>query len=178
MNEGVTDHVDTLAMFFYTCTALNSNAMKNLALIVCLLCSSCYQSAMSPLTNANGTPVVIEVGGVKSASQLKKSTQMAVLETLSQKSNSPDKIQRYFPGQDVNKIQAECIVGFIYGNCRLKSGKEFVGLTPAVGIRAKAPQDQVEQAARAAAVDVYQLARSNYSIHSMNDLKKWQKTSE
>lgn len=149
--------------------------MKILPLFIALLFSSCYQKALSPLTNANGTPVVIHVEGVKNATDLKKSTQMAMIETLSQKCNSPEKLQRYFPGQDVHKIQAECIVGFFYGNCQFKNGKQFVGATPAVGMRAKAPQAEVAQAARSAAVDAYKLAKSNYKLLSPNDLKKWPK---
>lgn len=134
-----------------------------LLLVVCL--ASCVHTAIAPVADPNGVPVVVRVPGAKVG---KKATpeQIAAIDRKVEQ----EVVGKTEEGKPDPAIISIGPVGF-YGDMTTKSGEKFVGYVPLIMIRSTYPADVVDRVAGRIAVAYYRAAKKHYKVIPVTDLK-------
>lgn len=135
------------------------------ALLSVLFLSSCIHTAIAPVANPQGVPVVVRVPGVR-AGQKATPAQIAAID----KKVEQTILGKSTPAKPDPAIIEAGALGF-YGDVKTKQGERFVGYMPAVFIRSTYPPEAVDRAAGQAAAAYYRGAKKHYQLTPISDLQ-------
>jgi hypothetical protein len=147
--------------------------MKKIALLLSLFClNSCVHTAITPLANPSGSPVVIKVPNTSINKLPRKSQLIAINENMSEASHNRQALQRYFPGIEPSEIRTQWDAIGITGTTKTKKGQAFVFYLPLVILKSNQSDEVSDKAVVLLAKDFYREAKKHYEVIPISDLEK------
>jgi hypothetical protein len=147
--------------------------MKKIALLLSLIfLNSCVHTAVTPLANPSGVPVVIKVPNTPANELPRKSQLLAINENMSDASHNRQALQRYFPGMEPSDIRTQWDAIGLTGITKTKKGQLFAFYFPIVILRSNQSDEVSDKAVVLLAKDFYREAKKRYEVIPITDLEK------
>jgi hypothetical protein len=142
-----------------------------ITLLLAVFLASCAHTAVAPVSNRSGEPVVIGIRDVPKGGEPKRSQVMAINETLLEGTTPETLVWKYFPELE-GRGQAAVVVTGLVGEATTKSGKKIHAYIPFVVMRATAPAGRVEEAAANFGADIYGRAQKAGDVYPLSQIAK------
>ncbi len=141
-----------------------TNVRISWVLLVGVFLSSCVHTAISPVANPEGVPVVVRVPGARPG-QKAPQTLIAAINA---------KVDKELAGNSPQEKPDPGIIGIgtvgIVGDMKKKGGEEFVGYAPMIVIRSTYPAETVDRATALTAAAYYRAAKKHFQLIPVTEL--------